>query len=198
MSTLPSPRNVHGLLNDIHRGLGQQMYFWGVDVTSHNNLLRAYGFCRRPSPGHQGTSCYSKEWKHGLIELHGHCAGWYPPVGSGERAPGYLFVRSHQRSYAHQCSNAVIPGDYTSHQTEKDARLLFQASQHFLAWLIHYEKWVITHHGLNYRAECYRKYKALPKSSPWLRPQEALDWWQHIVSCESSFRRARRTAGRTL
>lgn len=65
------------------------MYFWGRDVLHEGHLLLRYGFEKRPSTGLQGTSCYSKAWQKGMIELHGACAGWYPDSTGQE---GFLFI----------------------------------------------------------------------------------------------------------
>jgi hypothetical protein len=191
MQQQPSLQALQGQMNDVHRGLRQQMYFWGMDVISHGNLLRAYGFERRPSPGHQGTSCYSMAWDGGLLELHGHCAGWYPQE-TGAQGLGYLFVRPHTASYAHERCDAVIPGDYRSHQTPKDLERIIPACQHFLRWVVEYERWVLETRGLAYRLHCHREFKRLPKSKPWLLPQEALRWWTAFSTNDPTLVRARR------
>jgi hypothetical protein len=100
---------TRGHLNDLTTGLGQQMFFWGRDVLTRGNLLLKHGFEKRRSKGLQGTSCYSKPWEDGVIELHGACAGWYP-YESGQC--GFLFIRNAKRCYIHHRSKPVIPGEY--------------------------------------------------------------------------------------
>lgn len=190
MHALPEHLSHAGLLNDVHRGLGQQMYFWGMDVMSAGNLLKAYGFERRPSPGHTGTSCYRLPWGGGLIELHGHCAGWYP--SAPEQAPGYLFVRNHRSGYAHQQCQPVVPGTWRTHQTKRHTDELLQASCHFVRWLVEYEAWVLDHAGADYRNRCHRQFLELPKSRPWLPPGLALRWWQCLAANDRALTRARR------
>ena len=191
MNALPEHLSHAGLLNDVHRGLGQQMYFWGVDVLSGGNLLKAYGFERHPSPGHRGTSCYRLPWDRGLIELHGHCAGWYPGEPEQSDAPGYLFVRNHRAGYAHQQCQPVVPGQWRSHQTQRQTQHLLQASRHFICWLVEYEAWVLRAVGQDYRCHCHRQFLELPKSRPWLPPEPALRWWQCLATNDPALCRAR-------
>lgn len=178
-----------GLLNDVHQGLGQQMFFWGRDVLNAGNLLRAHGFDRRPSPGHQGTSCYCRDWCGGVIELHGHCAGWYP-AKPGE-IPGFLFVRTHRRSYAHHQPVPVIPGCYASHREGLSTGVHLAAARHFSAWLTEYEGWIIARMGTDYRDACHAMFGKLSTSRPWLSPSVALKWWHELSISAPSHARAR-------
>jgi hypothetical protein len=139
----------------------------------------------------QGTSCYSMPWDDGLLELHGHCAGWYPQDGQAERL-GYLFVRPHSNSYAHQRCDAVIPGDYRSHQTPKDLERTLPACRHFVCWMVHYEQWVLERQGLDYRMHCHKQFARLPRSKSWLLPQHALAWWRAFAKGGDSVERARK------
>lgn len=180
----------YGLLNDLKRGLGQQMFFWGRDVMTAGNLLIKHGFEKLPSPGHQGTSCYRKVWQNGLIELHGHCAGWYPQVASS--TPGFLFVRRMRNCYAHDLPVPVIPGDYATHQSKHDSARLLHAGQHFCTWLDEYESWVQEKMGAEYRDACHAMFSKLPASRPWLRPPDAQRWWQGFVHHPDTLSRARR------
>ncbi|MDI1312474.1 hypothetical protein [Prosthecobacter sp.] len=188
----PNIANQRGLLNDVHRGLGQQMFFWGRDVMTSGNLLIDHGFERQPSPGHQGTSCYRKAWRGGLIELHGHCAGWYPQEAS--EAPGFMFVRTRRCSYAHEQNQPVDPGCYETHQSKLSLQTQMDAARHFTAWLTEYEEWIIQQAGLTHRNECFAMFRKLADSKPWLPPQQALNWWQRFAANDARLVRARNFA----
>ncbi len=185
----PKPIQQRGLLNDLHRGLSQQMFFWGRDVMSSGNLLIQHGFQRLPSPGHQGTSCYRKSWHEGVIELHGHCAGWYPDAPCG--IPGFMFVRTRRSSYAHHQNTPVIPGYYHTHQSQVSLETQMHAGRNFSTWLAEYETWIIRQMGLEYREQCFAMFCKLPTSKPWLPPQLALHWWQSLATNDARLGRAK-------
>lgn len=132
-----------GLLNDFTRALGQQMFYWGRDVLTGRNLLLEAGFEKRVSMGLQGTSCYRLPWRGGFIELHGACAGWYAPL-DGREAPGFLFIRTDRRCYAHDETLAVVPGryDYATLRSSSLAEVM-EGARFFARWLTGYEQWVV-------------------------------------------------------
>ncbi len=185
----PPLRTTRGHLNDLTVGLGQQMFFWGRDVLKGDNLLLRYGFEKRPSAGLQGTSCYCKPWRHGIIELHGACAGWYPSQ-LGDH--GFLFIRSDKRCYTHQETQPAIPGryDYTK-LTSGNLTRLTESSRVFIEWLVHYEAWVQNQLGFDYRQGCFEMFAHLPTSRPWLPPTTALNWLRLFSQPDSPLPRAR-------
>jgi hypothetical protein len=180
-----------GHLNDLTAALGQQMFFWGRDVLAREgNLLVKYGFARTESPGLKGTSCYRKAWRSGYIELHGACAGWYPT--DPESTPGFLFIRTDRRCYAHHETEAVIPGRYDYEKLSSgDLSMLSQAGSIFAGWLANYERWIERHIGPEHRSECYSMFSKLPAGKPWLRPDLALRWLQRCAAGDASLPRAR-------
>jgi len=182
-----------GLLNDLNRGLAQQMFFWGRDVLTDGNLLKKHGFERLPAPGPKSTSRYRRPWDGGLIELHGHCAGWYPETSSA--IPGFMFVRTLRSSYAHHQSAPVTPGCYKTYQDASCLEEQMQAGRHFCGWLSCYEQWIISQMGLGYREECFAMFRRLPESRPWLTPDLAMKWWQAFAAGDACLTRARRFAG---
>lgn len=182
-------RQSRGFVNDFTNALGQQMFFWGRDVLHEGNLLLAYGFEKRRSPGLQGTSCYRVPWREGFVELHGACAGWY---GEKSVSPGFLFVRSDKRCYAHRLSSAVIPGrhDHAS-LSSGNAKEVLEAGRTFASWLVHYEEWILSFCCEKHRQECFRMFSRLPTSRPWLPPEKALPWLSQLARGSSQLQRAR-------
>lgn len=181
-----------GLLNDLTRGLAQQMFYWGRDVLKEGNLLLAAGFEKRVSMGLQGTSCYRLGWRGGFIELHGACAGWYPPAGGGE-APGFLFVRADRRCYAHGLEEAVVPGDYEYERLKSGHLVDVMAGARFFArWLTGYENWVCGRTGWGYREECEQLFRKLETSRNWLAPRARLEWIRAFGEGETGLGRARK------
>jgi len=190
----PSKIIAHrGLLNDVNRGLAQQMFFWGRDVMTAGNLLAGHGFERLPSPGSQATSCYRKEWGEGLIELHGHCAGWYPAESC--RTPGFIFVRTLGRGHAHHQNIPAAPGCYESYLGGGHLKEQMEAGRHFCRWLAAYEEWILRRMGRGYREECFAMFCKLPGSRAWLPPCQALDWWRCFAANDARLTRARCFAG---
>lgn len=195
--TAPKPQTgassplTRGHLNDLTAALGQQMFFWGRDVLAREgNLLVKFGFSRTESPGLKGTSCYRKAWREGYIELHGACAGWYPTDPTS--APGFLFIRTDRRCYAHHETAAVIPGRYDHEKLSSgNLQTLSQSARVFAAWLADYERWVLSVMGYEYREQCFEMYSKLPRSSVWLRPSWALRWLQLCAEGDTSLPRAR-------
>jgi hypothetical protein len=177
---------TRGHLNDLTAALGQQMFFWGRDVLAREgNLLVKFGFSRTESPGLKGTSCYRKAWRGGFIELHGACAGWYPTDPSS--APGFLFIRTDRRCYAHHESAAVIPGHYDHDKLSSgNLQTLSQSGRIFAAWLADYERWIERHIGPEHRSDCYSMFSKLPASKPWLPPNLAIKWLRLFSESENT------------
>jgi hypothetical protein len=185
-----SPGVLRGLTRDFTTALGQQMFFWGRDVIHpRGNLLCEHGFDRRPSTGLEGTSCYRKEIDGGEIELHGACVGWYP---NSRETAGFLFIRNRRRCFCYTGGEPPAPGVYQSdHLHPGPAADLFALSQQFLEWWLAYEDWISTVTGTGYRDACYRAFRKLPKSDPWLPPDEGIDWLRTYHHEPGSLKRAR-------
>ena len=177
---------TRGHLNDLTAALGQQMFFWGRDVLAREgNLLVKFGFSRTESPGLKGTSCYRKAWREGYIELHGACAGWYPTDATS--SPGFLFIRTDRRCYAHHEADAVIPGRYDHDKLSSgNLQTLSQSARVFAAWLADYERWIERHIGPEHRSECYSMFSKLPAGKPWLPPTLALRWLRLFSESENT------------
>lgn len=180
-----------GLLNDFTRALGQQMFYWGRDVLTGGNLLLEAGFEKRVSTGLQGTSCYRLPWRGGFIELHGACAGWYAPAEGGE-APGFLFIRTDRRCYAHDETVAAVPGryDYGALRSNSLAEVL-EGARFFARWLTGYEQWVVKRRGTAYRRECQQLFAKLETSREWLEPDKGRQWLRAFGAGEAGLVRAR-------
>ncbi len=83
-ATPPSTRPFSAILRDFSAALVQQMFYWGMDAAhSGGNIFQKRGFCKSPSSGLKGTSCYSLPWEGGEIFLTGSCVGWFPKGVSG-------------------------------------------------------------------------------------------------------------------
>jgi len=167
---------LRALIRDCTAALGQQMYFWGRDVRHPDgNLLVAAGFSRRPSEGLTGTSCYRLTLPDGdLVELHGACVGRYRGSGGEE---GFLYVRGRQRAFLYTGAEPPVPGRYPGAMLRfGTAGEMYRASCRFLDWWLAYEDWVAAVGGTGYRDDCFRAYRKLPASNPWLPPDRALAW----------------------
>ena len=159
-------------MRDLSAGFSQQMYYWGRDVLHPDgNLLIAHGFSKRPSEGLQGTSCYSRPWQGGQLELHGSHAGWFGKHG------GFLFIRPLGRCVRWLDDLPPVPGNWQPERFETRAgAALREVSIPFLDWWLEYESAILMCHGKSYRDACYRQYKKLPKSRAWLPPSHAVRW----------------------
>ena len=181
-----------GLLNDFTRALGQQMFYWGRDVMTEGNLLVAAGFEKRRSEGLQGTSCYRLPWRGGFVELHGACAGWYPPAGDGTQVPGFLFVRADRRCYAHGLAEAVVPGKYDYGMLRSgDLTEVLAGARFFAQWLTGFEAWVLKRCGPRYREECRQMFARLESSRVWLAPKPGMEWLRGFAVGDPRLQRAR-------
>lgn len=182
-----------GLLRDLKDGLRQQMFFWGRDVLHpQGNLLVSAGLEKTRSRGLQGTSCYGTDWRGGRIELHGACAGWYAPGG------GVAFIRTLDRCVGWLPSAPPVPGAWPREHIEPlEPALLRERSLPFLDWWIAYEEEILRVHGPDYRDRCFREFKALPGSKPWLPPTEALRWLRAFREHPAALVRAKHFAVRS-
>ena len=164
-------------LADAARGLSQQMVFWGHDVRHPNgNVLVRYGLVRRPSPGLQGTSCYSAEWEDGLIELHGTVASWTAPSGKC----GCVFCRDRKLITLWTSDQPPVPGRHEAPAAPPSRR--WEAFQPLLRWLVGYEEWIASQHPPGWREGIWKSIKRIPKAKPWLPPTSAVRWWTLALS----------------
>ncbi|MEM6278095.1 MAG: hypothetical protein AAF733_01355 [Verrucomicrobiota bacterium] len=177
-----------GLLRDFTDALGQQMFFWGRDVLHpRGNLLCHFGFDRRKSQGLDGTSCYRMDYEEDFIELHGACVGRYSKSDSG-----FLFVRNRKTCFLYGADEAPDPGFYAKEFLRTaPVSEMFDASLRFLQWWLEYEAWVhrVTESG--YRDRCFRMFRKLPKSKPWLTPDQARKWLRSYAESPETLTRAR-------
>lgn len=173
---------------DLADGLRQQMYFWGRDaIHPDGNLFAATGFVKRSSTGLQGTSCYSLDWQCGWIELHGSHAGWIGQDG------GFLFIRPIGRCVRWLDSSLPVPGEWQPHQydTRVDATLHALVVP-FLDWWLHHDEHVASIAGPSFRKACFRQFKKLPKTRPWLAPAHSTRWITRLRDHPESIPRARK------
>jgi hypothetical protein len=185
----PAAPKPTSLLRDFTDALAQQMFYWGRDVIHPDgNLLVAHGFERRSSPGLQGTSCYRMPLAEGYIELHGACAGWYPDrLGS----PAFLYIRNRHRCYLYDGLAPPAPGSYTAGLLRSSpACQRLKLSRRFLAWWLDYEDWISTTSSPRYRHACHSAFAKLPKSRPWLPPDQDLRWLRSYLQDPSKTSRA--------
>lgn len=184
-----------GHLNDLNRALAQQMFFWGRDVATRDNLLLKFGFEKLPAIHLPGSSCYRLPWNQGLIELHGACAGWYPEA-IDSKIPGFLYIRQHGQSYFHRETEPVVPGRFASARL-RSAPLNehLTASRNFTFWLADYEQWVLSREGRAYRSTCRQLLSNLPAGKPWLPAGQALSWLSRFSMDDPSLPRSGRICG---
>ncbi len=171
----PPSSRYRALVRDLADALRQQMYFWGCDVRHPSgNLLARFGMERlaRPTAEGEGTSRYRMPWRHGVIELHGFCAGWYPPHGSG-----ILYIRGQHALQRCEGGAPLTPGHYESERLQSATREdLLSLARPFIEWVAHYEAWVHTEAGAAHRERCWRALHTLQRGRPWLPPTEARHW----------------------
>lgn len=188
LTNIPSSRQSV-LLSDLKAALLQQMFFWGQDVLTAGNLLIKHGFIKLPSPGLKGTSCYRLDYRDGVIELHGACAGWYP--GEGNPQPGFLFVRTAGLCASHHLHEPVIPGRYEPQALSNHTASTISGAQVFAAWLADYEDWIRRHQGVGYRRRCRHMLGRLPKGRTWLPARRATKWLRSFAQKGPSAPRAK-------
>ena len=181
--------NSIGLLNDFTKALGQQLYFWGCDVIHPSgNLLCAYGMERRKEEGVKGTSCYRTTYKDDIIELHGLCVGRY-----SKNNASFLYTRKYRRCWIYEDSTPPLPGEYDKKLIKKKPiHQVELASRRFLEWWLEYESWIASRTNPAYRNKCYRYFRKLPTSKPWLQPDDAVSWLQQYMDSPGSLQRAKK------
>lgn len=182
-----SPVIAPHFFNDLAKGILQQMFFWGKDV-SHlkGNILVSQGFVRTPTLTSVGTSKYRLPWQGGHIELYGSCAGWYGSSG------GFTFIRPRKRCALWLSGDETpVPGDWKEEFIGRRAhrKELYLASLPFLDWLISYEQEIVKRYGNNYRNINFKNYAKLPKAKVWLKPSDALTWFQCFRDAPSELTR---------
>ncbi len=188
MHTCKSDQSLSLGFRDLADGMRQQMFFWGRDaIHPAGNLFVHAGFQKRTSTGLQGTSCYSLDWQGGVIELHGSHAGW---IGQGG---GFLFVRPLGRCLRWLDASLPVPGDWqpSQYDTRADAALHALAIP-FFDWWLHHEAEVERIAGPQFRDACFRQFKKLPKTRPWLTPAAATRWIAQLRDHPESIPRARK------
>ncbi|RYD35780.1 MAG: hypothetical protein EOP85_18750 [Verrucomicrobiaceae bacterium] len=151
------------------------------------NLLVAAGFAKRPSPGLQGTSCYSLAWREGRIELHGSCAGWF------RAEDGFVFIRPMHRCVGWDSPEPPVPGDWDpGNIITLDPETVRERMIPFLDWWIAYEDDISYRLGSGYRERCHREFHKAPRSEPWLKPDDAMRWIRTFRHDPASLVRAKR------
>lgn len=196
VSTPANPSKTNALLRDLAAGFTQQMFFWGMDAAaSSGNLFQKSGFTKSPSPGLQGTSCYSLSWKNGQIFLHGSCVGWLPENGD----PGLVYIRPAEKCFLWLAQKPPIPGTWPE-ESLCTVNLAddFHTLTPFLSWWLTHEAWISAEMGNVYRANCHRKYKSLPKSKPWLTPNDAVAWIKLLLTNSATTPRAKQFSRRAI
>ena len=181
-------------LRDLSNAFTQQMFFWGMDAAvSSGNLFQKSGFKKSPSLGLQGTSCYSRPWQQGSIFLHGACVGWIPEDGD----PGLIYIRPSGKCFLWLDAKAPVPGTWPQENLSTiDLVEDLPSITAFLSWWLDHEAWISAEMGSAYRIRCYRKYKSLPKSKPWLPPADATAWLQLFLENPTATPRAKHFARR--
>ena len=181
--------NSTGLLNDFTNALGQQLYFWGCDVVHPSgNLLCEYGLERRKEEGVTGSSCYRTKYKDDIIELHGLCVGRY-----SKNQPSFIFTRKYRRCWVYEASKPPLPGHYDKDLIKTTSIHQIEiASRRFLEWWLEYESWIASRTSPIYRQKCYRAFRKLAKSKPWLQPDDAISWLQNYMDSPSTLQRAKK------
>lgn len=177
------------LLGDLRAALLQQMFFWGRDVMTGGNLLIQHGFTKRASAGLKGTSCYRLDYRDGVIELHGACAGWYAKEGNPQ--PGFLFVRTTGRCSTHHLHEPVIPGCYKPEALLHHTQSTMSGARIFASWLADYEDWIMVSQGDGYRQACRQMLGKLPKGRPWLPAEKATQWLRSFAQQGAQAQRAK-------
>jgi len=180
-----NPNSATANIRDLNAAFNQQMFFWGMDAAiSSGNLFQKSGFTKTPSPGLKGTSCYSYPWQNGEIFLHGACVGYIPKNGD----PGFIYIRPANKCFLWHDTQPPIPGEWDKEKLS-NAKLVedFSFMSPFLDWWLHHEACVAAEMGSAYRANCYRNYKSLSKSKPWLPPTDAIAWLSMLIenSCNT-------------
>jgi hypothetical protein len=180
-----------GLMRDFTCGLKQQMFYWGLDVVHPaGNLLAAQGFAKTKSAGLQGTSCYGLESQGGRIELHGSCVGWYGPQR------GFVFVRPWAKCFAWMGNGSPVPGEWDAALLEDPGPIaLREHSLPFLQWWLESERWIAARQGNSYRVDCQRRFKRMPRTRPWLAPDQAQRWLGRFHEDPRGLERAKRFKG---
>jgi len=182
-------KNSIGLLNDLSNALGQQLFFWGRDVMySEGNLLCKFGLERYKPEGITGSSCYRTTYKDDIIELHSLCVGRY-----SQNTPSLFYTRQYRKLWVYEDKKPPIPGYYEEDLLNKKALDKIEiASRSFLEWWLEYETWIEMTIGLDYRYKCYRAYRSLSKSKPWLQPREGLSWLKCYMDSPNTVPRAKK------
>ena len=181
--------NSIGLLKDFTNALGQQLFFWGCDVTHPGgNLLCKYGLERQKTAKIEGSSCYRTVYKGDIIELHGLCVGRY-----SKQNPSFLYTRRYRSCWVYDDSKPPLPGQYDKNLIiKKPLAQVEVASRLFLEWWLDYEAWVAANTRSDYRKKCYRSFRKLSSAKTWLRPTDATSWLQTYMDSPATLKRAKK------
>lgn len=178
-SKVSANQRLAARFGDFERGLGQEMYFLGLDVIHpKGNLLLRYGFKKRPSPTGRGTSCYHSEFNGYNLELYGSCIGL-----SSHDVDGMLYVRPRRRIFLRDFQQTLIPGCWDQQKLDRgDTRTRYHISCQLIEWILDYRNWLRARLGAHYRQHCDLSYKNRPPASRWLPPPHDEAWWQQFLS----------------
>lgn len=165
------------LLKDCANGFYQQMYFLGKDVIhARGNQLQACGFCKSPSVGLKGTSCYTLESKFGVIQLYGSCAGCY------NKSSRIVFLRKQSRFYRWLPEHRLVAGQWSQRCIcLDDPDVMLESVMPLLMWWVTYEKWIEERFGTAYREQCFSDWSKIKGRAAWLAPVSAINWVKQFV-----------------
>ena len=168
-----------GVQASLARGLEQWLWFLGVDTrTPGDNLLVRNGFLKFKPLFTRGSSRYRRNWRDGLIELHGYCVGAY-----SKDADSFIFIRRDSRCFLYTAPRPPWPGRYRQRclvtpESEAEFSRFHAAATRFLEWLEDYERWVDQTYGPRYREACYEAYHL-----KWQPPAEGRAWFRDFRRC---------------
>jgi len=166
------------LLSDVCRGLQQQMIFWGCDIRQGGVPVRL-GFeklPRRDAAG-EGSSRYRLHSAEGILEIHSFCAGWYPRNGEG-----VVFIRQAQRVFVCTSGKPVEPGHYGDRLRAQSPDRILEMVRPLVRSVADYETLVMAAMSPAYRAACWRLAAGRQGFRPWLRPEQAVDWFEGFLA----------------
>jgi len=168
--------------------LQQQMIFWGCDIRQ-GRLAERLGFERlaRPETGGEGSSRYRLPAAGGLLEIHSFCAGWYARNGEG-----VVFIRQAQRLFVCTPGGPVEPGRYGERLRAESPDRILEMVRPLVRSVADYETLVTAAMGPAYRTACWRLAAGRRGFRPWLRPEQAVAWFEAFLSDPLHVPRTRR------
>lgn len=186
--SLPPDSRQRSLLADICRGLQQQMFFWGCDIRQGCLPVRL-GFERlaRLEGGGEGSSRYRMRSEAGVLEIHSYCAGWY-----AMDREGVVFILQAQRLFTCTPGGPVEPGHYGDRLRAGEPDRILEMVRPLVRSVACYEASVLEAMGASYRRGCWRLAAGRKGLRPWLRPGQAVAWFEAFLSDPSRVPRPRR------